>query len=98
MARSRLRKESLAGGDYGSEERLATVVGQLRRRLSLACVRANSTCLLDRVFVVGEGAPAARSRRQWASLEEQRMRKEKETSWQYKIRGPVVRRGRFFLD
>ena len=98
MAKTRLDKESMMSGSPGSEKRQGVIVGQLRRRLSLSTVRANTTCLLARLCHVGEGAAGAGRRRSWARLEEENMRKEREAVWRALVSGhSIVRRGRFCL-
>ena len=43
-------------GMKGSEGRLGMITGDIRRRLSLATVRANTNCMLAQLSQVGEGA------------------------------------------
>ena len=52
----------------GSE--MAVIVGEVRRRLSVAAVKAQADCLLNRMSSIGQGAVAAGKRRQWARLED----------------------------
>ena len=63
IALSRLSAIGLARGRPGSEEELAVIVGQVRRRLSVAAIRANSTCLLSRLSLIGEEARRTADRR-----------------------------------
>ena len=72
MANSRLSKLGLARGSPGSQQELALITGQLRRRLSLAVHKANQTLLLERIRSVGDGAEMAGRRRVWDRLEEER--------------------------
>ena len=70
--------------------------GLLRRRLSAAIVKSNTSVLLGRLGMVGEGAAMARGRREWGRVEEARMRREREAAWRADTTGrEVVRRGRF---
>ena len=54
-------------------------VGRIRRRLSMAVVRANQMVLLARLGMVGEGSAMAGRRRSWQRVEEQRMRMARES-------------------
>ena len=99
LARQRLKKEGLSSGVRSSDNRLGVVVGQIRRRLSLATWKANTNCLLSRTTLCGDGATEAGKRRQWQRVEEEKMRREKEAVWRARVSGHhIVRRGRFFLD
>ena len=46
----------------------------IRRRLSLATVRANTNCMLARLCQVREGARDAEKRRRWQRLEVEKKR------------------------
>ena len=101
MAESRVASQDLmsrqavlkSGGDLG------VVVGQLRRWLSVAAVRANYTCLLSRLSLMGPEAKQAANRRQWQKREERLMRREKEAQWNRKTRGHgIMRRGEFIIN
>ena len=59
ISESRLAAIGLSRGRPGSEQELAVIIGQVRRRLSVAAVRANATCLLNRLNLVGEGSGQA---------------------------------------
>ena len=64
------------------------VVGQLRRQLSTASIRAASNCLLDRMQQCGEGAQMAAKRREGSAWMEEVMKKETgEVQWLAKLRG-----------
>jgi len=65
LSKFRLKKEGLSAGRGGAERRLGEVVGQIRRRLSLATVKANMACMLSRLSLIGDGASEAGKRRQW---------------------------------
>ena len=94
----RFAKEGRAAGREGSEGRLGVIKGQVRRWLSLATVRANTTCMLALVSQVGEGAGEAGKRRRWLRYEEENMRRGREAIWRAEVSGRgVVRRGRFWL-
>ena len=102
MAESRIAAADLMRAQPGAEpsrESLSVVVGQLRRRLSVAVVRANSNCLLTRLTYCGEGTEQATKRRQWREREERIMRQERESQWHRKVRGHGIRhRGEFVVN
>ena len=86
LSKSRLKKEGLSMGNEGSR-RLGEVVGQIRRRLSLATVKANMACMLSRLSLTGDGASEAGKRRQWQRREEDLMNRERQAVWQARISG-----------
>ena len=99
MAESRVAAVDLqASQGSGEREDISVVIGQLRRRLSVATIRANINCLLTRLSLVGEGTRQAMKRRQWQKREETHMRQEKLAQWHRKIRGHgITHRGEFFM-
>jgi hypothetical protein len=54
-------KVGLQRGRAGSDQELAIVARQLRRRIGSATIRANYTLLLERMAQVGAGAGRAKS-------------------------------------
>ena len=62
MAAADLQRGEPGAGD---REELSVVVGQLWRWLSMAVVRATSSCLLTRLTHMGEGSRQASKRQQW---------------------------------
>ena len=75
------------------------MVGQLRRQLSTASIRAASLCLLDRVHQCGEGAALAAKRREINLVLEERMKGERELQWLAKLKGgQIIQKGQFFSD
>ena len=54
---------------------MGVIVGAVRRKLSVAAVKAQADCLLNRMNSIGQGAAAASKRRQWALWEEDRWRR-----------------------
>ena len=97
LSKSRLKKEGMSTGNEGSR-RLGEVVGQIRRRLSLATVKANMVCMLSRLSLTGDGASEAGKRRQWQRREEDLMHRERQAVWQARISGhSIVRKGKFWL-
>ena len=63
----------LQRGRAGSDQELAIITSQLRRRISSATIKANYTLLLERMSQVGAGAERAGARREWVRAEEERM-------------------------
>ena len=99
MAESRVRAMGLARGRPGTETELGVVVGQVRRRISVASVSAQAECLLARLSYVGEGVVQADKRRQWVAVEERKMRWEKEAQFLGRVRKRrLVQKGKFKLD
>ena len=82
MATSRVRVAGPQKGKKGvmrSEEgEKAVVVGQIRKRVSVAAVRAQCQSLLVRLEVIGPGSPAAAGRRRFAEEQERRCRRERQ--------------------
>ena len=96
LAESRVQSLGLRKGTANAAKELGLVTGYLRRRLSSAVVRANVKCLLERLVLVGEGRGQADKRRQWARVEENRARLNREAQWQARITGRnLARRGDF---
>ena len=97
LAKTCLKKIGMARGRPGSDQELAIITSQLRRRISAATIRANFTCLLERMSQVGEGARRAETRRDWVRLEEEKMKWDRQAQWLSRVRGVgLVHRGRFF--
>ena len=63
MSDSRVDLVSRREGRVMSDSEKGVIVGQLRRQLSTASIRAASQCLLDRIHQCGEGAALAARRR-----------------------------------
>jgi hypothetical protein len=96
LAACRVRTLALRGREPAPHQ-LGIEVSTIRRRLSTAAVRANSTLLLVRMGQVGEGSGLASKRRAWQQQEERRMTLQREADWQVATSGSeVVRRGRFW--
>ena len=98
MAESRAAAVGLARGRPMSAAELGVVVGQVRRRLSVACVRARGSCLLSRMSLLGEGARRHQGRQQQQGWEEEKMRREMQAQWLGRIRHHgITHRGAFFI-
>ena len=81
MADSRVDLVARREGRLLSEQERGVVVGQLRRQLSTASIRAASNCLLDRMHQCGEGASLAAKRGEVSTLLEDRMKEERQVQW-----------------
>ena len=69
-------------------------VGQVRKRLSMAAVKAQVDCLLAKLHQVGPGNKQLAKRRVWAISEDQRMSKERGAQWIRRVEGVnTLRRG-----
>jgi hypothetical protein len=79
----------LQRGRAGSDQELAIITSQLRRRISSATIRANYTLLLERMAQVGAGAGRAETRREWVRAKEERMKtkRDREAQWLARVRG-----------
>ena len=99
MADSRVALVARREGRELSDHEKGVVVGQLRRQLSTASIRAANNCLLDRVHQCGQGAQLAAKRREGTARMEEVMKKERETQWLAKLRGgQLVQKGRFLIS
>ena len=87
MAESRVALVARRDGRELSDAEKGVVVGQLRRQLSTASVRAASNCLLDRMHQCGQGAQIATKRREGSAWMEEVIKKKREVQWMAKLRG-----------
>ena len=71
----------------GSDNELAVIVGQIRRKLSLAVTKANVVCLLSKLHQVGPGNKQLAKKRDWVLQEDEKMRKERHAQWIRNIDG-----------
>ena len=81
IAEARLTSQGLQRGSPGSKQELGLITGQIRRRLSLAVVKAQTSCLLARLHQVGPGNAQLAKRREWALVEDERMKSERRAQW-----------------
>ena len=94
IAESRLKHQGLKFGKPGSKYELGMLVGQVRRRLSVATLKAQVNCLLSRLHQVGPGNSQLAKKREWAVAEDERMRLERKAQWMRKYEGiQTLRRG-----
>ena len=96
LAESRVTFLGLQRGRPGSEEELGVCVGQIRRRLSMAVVKAQVTCLLAKLHQVGPGNKQLAQKRVWAIREDQRMSMERKAQWIRRVEGVQTIRKGFF--
>ena len=96
MAESRLKfqveSEGRPGG--GSNQELGLIVGQIRRTLSMAAIKAQVECLLARIHQAGPGNKQLAKKRQWTLVQDQKMKKERNAQWIRRIEGiRTIRKG-----
>ena len=96
LANCRVRSQSIQSGKEQGEGEKSIIVGQIRRCLSVAVVRANATCLLDRLHQVGKGVATANVRREKTQWEADVMRRERENEWSARVGRNFHSRGLFF--
>ena len=87
LAESRLDFQGMQKGKPGSGAELGVLVSQIRRRLSLASIKAQVDCLLSKIHQVGPGNQQMAKRREWALREDERMSRERSAQWLRKIEG-----------
>ena len=95
LAESRLKFQGLQQGRPGSDQELAVLVGQVRRRLSMAAVKAQVDCLLAKLHQVGPGNKQLAKKRTWAIQEDQRMARERGAQWLRRVEGVTTLRKGF---
>ena len=94
LAEARLKFQGLKEGRPRSKQELGLIVGQVRRRLSLAAVKAQVDCLLSRIHQVGPGNNQLAKKREWAVMEDRRMKRESSAQWLLQYEGTqTLRRG-----
>ena len=95
LAESRLKFQGLQRGRPGSDHELGVLVGQVRRRLSLAAVKAQVDCLLGKLHQVGPGNTQLAKKRTWAIHEDQRTARERGAQWLRRVEGVLTLRKGF---
>ena len=96
LVEARIRKLGLTKGTVKVGKETALTKGYLRRRLSLATIKANVSCLCERLVQVEEGGGQGGKRRLWAQQEEERAREDRESQWPAKIMGGrLIKTGAF---
>ena len=84
---TKLAARARAMGREGSDNELGVIIGQIRKFLSVAFVRAQNLCLLNRLGFLGEGAKAAAGRRDLAKSLEERRKRERVAHFEAHVRG-----------
>ena len=95
IAESRLKYQGLQLGRPGSDLELGVLVGQVRRRLSMAVIKAQVDCLLAKIHQVGPGNSQLARKREWAVQEDLRMSRERGAQWVRQVEGVYTLRKGF---
>ena len=90
LVKARLQKQNLRRGTTAAAKESSIVTGYLRRRLSTAVIRANVSCLLDRLTQISEGEGQPGKKREWDRQEEERGRLDRESQWLSRITGEII--------
>ena len=96
LAEARLTFQGLERGRPGSKEELGVCVGQVRKRMSMAAVKAQVDCLLGKLHQVGPGNRQLAKRRVWAVREDERMARERGAQWIRRVESVHTLRKGFF--
>jgi hypothetical protein len=98
IADTKVAARARALGREVSDKELGIVVTQVRKYLSVAFVRAQSLCLVNRLGFLGEGAKAAAGRRELAKKLEEGRRRERQAHFLAHVRGQgLSRAGQLFV-
>ena len=94
LAEARLKFLGLKEGKPRSKHEMGLIVGQLRQRLSLAAVKSQVDCLLSRIHQIGPGNKQLAKKREWAVIEDKRMKRESTAQWLLQYEGTqTLRKG-----
>ena len=94
ISESRLRYQGFQRGRPGSEHELGVIVGQVRRRLSMAVMKSQVDCLLSKIHQVGPGNKQLAQKSDFAAKEDNRMSLEHQAQFVRRIEGlRTLRRG-----
>ena len=98
LVEARMKKLGLAKRTPAVGKEAVWTKGYLWQRLSSVSTKANVSCLLERLIQVDEGGGQGRKRRQWALMEEERGRLDRESQWLAKLTGGrIIKIGAFFM-
>ena len=97
MAACRGKYVAESTGCATSAGEMSQIIGQIRRKLSTAFVRATALCTIHRVGNVCPGSRAAARRREWAIREEESMKRERRAYWGAFLGGRVDTGGIHFF-
>ena len=78
FAESRVRTSGRARGWEGGSEELGVVMGEVRRAASVAVVRGQAKCLLERLAYLGPGGAGAEKRKEATLRLEEGRRRERQ--------------------
>ena len=96
VASADLLRNHMAGA---GDDALSVVIGQIRRKLSIASICAVRSCLLSRLSFIGQGAKEGAKRRAGWERMERDMRLELEAQWHRKGRSHgIMHRGEFVIN
>ena len=102
FAKSRVKFQRSQEGrptESGSQNELALIVGQIRRKLSVTAIKAQVRCLLSRLHQVGPGNKQLAKKRQWALTQDENMKRERKANWLARIEGvSTLRKGNIKID
>ena len=98
MAETRVANQARARGWEAGEGELGLAMGAVRRAMSVAVVRAQSLCLLERLAFLGPGVRAAVQRRQLAERLLERRRRDEEAYRQAAASRGLRRVGRAYVE
>ena len=91
-------EEGWSGERFTRVRERTITVSYLRRKLSSCVMKANISCLLERLVQVGENLGQPGKRRRWARIEEEKARCDRESRWLARTTGHnLLRRGQFLL-
>ena len=95
---TKVAAKARALGREASDKELGLVVTQVRKYLSVAFIRAQSLCLVNRLGFIGEGAKAAAGRRELVKRLEEGRKRERQAHFLAHIRGQGLSRvGQLFV-
>ena len=98
FAESRVRASGRARGWEEGPEELGVVMGEVRRAASVAVVRGQAKCLLERLAYLGPGGAGAGKRKEATLRLEERRRRERQVYQLAHFRWGLGRVGRVFVS
>ena len=99
MGKNKVAVQASATGRQASDNELGVIISQIRKYLSIAFIRAQNLCLINRLKHLGEGHKTASGRRNFAMRFEMGRRREREDHYQAHICGLELSRvGQLFVD
>ena len=98
FAETRVANQARARGYEAGEGELGLAMGAVRRAMSVAVVRSQSLCLLERLAFLGPGVRAAVQRRQLGERLLERRRRDEEAYRQARVNRGLRGVGRAFVE